>query len=94
MSESSPKLRGAGRLGLVRTAATIAAAISVLFLLCWIGTRVGAAQSHVFVSLFTTQPVASLEALAEGLCWPLLFGAGLGLLAAFFFNLFEGFERQ
>jgi len=93
MSESSPNLSRAGHLSLVRAAAAVSAAISALFLICWIGTKAGAAQSHLFVSLFTAQPVASLEALAEGLCWSLLFGAGLGLLAAFFFNLFESLDR-
>ncbi|KRA64908.1 hypothetical protein ASD89_19630 [Caulobacter sp. Root656] len=94
MSESSPRLPRVGRLGLARTAAAGAAAWALLFLFCWIGTQLGAAQSHMFVSLFTAQPVATPAALAEGLCWSLVFGAGLGLLAAFFFNLFEGFDRR
>lgn len=94
MSESSPSLARIGRLSLVRTAAAGAAAFPVIFLICWIGTQIGAAQSHMFVSLFTAQPVATVGALVEGLCWSLAFGAGLGLLAAFFFNLFEGFDHR
>lgn len=77
------------KFGLWRSAAAGAATLGVLFVICWAGNAlVGLTGSHMFLELFTRAPVQSLWALAEGLCWALVFGAITGLLAAFFYNLF------
>jgi hypothetical protein len=48
----------------------------------------------MFISLFTTQPVGSGGALAEGLCWSLLFGALTGIVVALVYNLFGFLDRR
>ncbi len=75
------------RLGLLRCALTGAVSVGVFYVLCWAGTAIGmAGASHMFIALFTTEPVASTAALAIGLCWSLLFGALSGALIAFSYN--------
>jgi hypothetical protein len=78
------------RLGIVRAALAGAAVLLVLYAVCWIGAAVGGLSvSHMFISLFTAQPVGSQAALLEGAGWSLVFGAASGALVAFFFNVFS-----
>lgn len=80
--------RGAG---LLRAGLTGAAVSGVLFLACWLGTSIeGLSVTHAFISLFTTEPVTSQAALAEGGVWAVVFGAFAGALIAFFHGLFAG----
>jgi hypothetical protein len=46
------------------------------------------AASHLYLSLFTTAPSASIAALAQGVCLSMVFGAVTGALVALFGNLF------
>lgn len=81
--------RVVGKLGVWRCAATSAAVLGVLFLVCWLAAAfAGLRGSHMFIAIFTRAPVQSSAALAEGLCWSLLFGAATGALVAIFYNLF------
>lgn len=78
----------ASRLGILRAALAGAAVLLVLYIACWVGAAVGGLSvSHMFISLFTAQPVASQGALVEGGAWSLVFGAATGALVAFFFNI-------
>lgn len=71
-----------------------AGTLLALFALCWIATAAGDLRlSHMFIELFTAQPVASGAALLEGLAFSLLFGAASGFLLAVNYNLF-GFVEQ
>lgn len=81
-------------LGVIRCAASAALSLMVLFALCWAGAVVVESQSHMFIALFTTQPVSSTTALVEGLCWSLVFGAVAGALIAAFYNLLSRFDRR
>jgi hypothetical protein len=82
------------RLSLVRTALAGAAVFVVLFAICWAAAAFGGGTfSHMFISLFTGQPVGSQAALFEGLVWSIVFGASTGALVAFFFNLFKAGGR-
>lgn len=82
------------RLGIVRSALAGAAVVAVLFAACWIGTAVsGLAVSHMFIALFTAEPVASQAALVQGLASAIVFGAIAGALVAFFYNLFNVARR-
>lgn len=86
---------GAHRLGVWRCAATGAVALAVVLAVCWVGTLFAQfTWPHMFISLFTTQPVGSGGALAEGLCWSLLFGALTGIVVALVYNLFGFLDRR
>ena len=83
------------RLGLLRCALTGAASVGVFYVLCWAGAAIGmAGVSHMFIALFTTSPIASMAALAIGLCWSLLFGALSGALIAVSYNCFGFLGRS
>jgi hypothetical protein len=78
------------RLDFLRCAATGTAVLASLFVFCWIGAAIGDLRfSHMFIQLFTTAPVGSVVALAQGACWALGFGAIMGALFAFFYNIFD-----
>jgi hypothetical protein len=67
----------------VRSLATGALSVGVLYLLCWIGALIAPFRaSHMFIGLFTTEVPASIAALALGLPWALAFGGLSGALVA------------
>ncbi|CAN5285597.1 hypothetical protein BH10PSE14_BH10PSE14_20570 [soil metagenome] len=79
----------AGRLNVVRCAATGAALLSAIFVLCWLAAALfGAIGSHMYMAMFTPTLPGSFIALAAGLCWSILFGAVAGGVLAVFYNLF------
>ena len=75
------------KLSVVRLALTGAATLTLLFLLCWLGAVAWpGVLSHMFIALFTTAPVTSLAALAQGLCGALFFGGLSGAILALAYN--------
>jgi hypothetical protein len=77
------------RAGLIHFAVTGALTAAVLYALCWGGAALGwSAASHLYLSLFTTEPAASSAALVQGVCLSIGFGALAGALTAVFANLF------
>lgn len=77
------------RAGLFHFAATGAASAAVLYALCWAGAALGwSAASHLYLSLFSTEPATSWAALLQGVCLSIGFGAVAGALIAAFGNLF------
>lgn len=83
-----------GRLGIVHSAATGAITLGVIFAACWLGTFTAMPVTHAFIPLFTPAPIASTDALAEGLCWSLVFGAWSGLVLAVVSNTLSRFRRS
>jgi hypothetical protein len=82
-------------LSVVRLLATGALSAGIVFFLCWLGTFVSVSNpTHAFISLFTTAPVGSVEALAVGLGWSLLFGALVGAVFALAYNWTKLLERR
>lgn len=81
-------------LSLVRCAATLGIGVPLFFFICWLGAQVGAEAPHAFIGLFTSQPLASGAALAEGLCWSLVFGIFAGALLAALYNGFRFLDRR
>ena len=79
---------GPARLNAVRCGLTAAVALAALFVICWAGAAMNFTASHMFISLFTVAPAASLTALAAGICWSLVFGGLTGVLIALAFNAF------
>ena len=75
------------RLDVVRCALTGALVAALLFVLCWIGTFIPfASPTHAYIGLFTPAPMSSVQALLEGSCWSLAFGALIGVLVALVYN--------
>jgi hypothetical protein len=80
--------------GVIRLAATLGATSLLIFVLCWLGTFIGSATLvHAYIGLFTTAGPQSVQALAEGAFWSLLFGIVSGGIIATFYNLFAGLDR-
>lgn len=83
------------RIGAIRLAVAGALTAGVVFALCWLGTFVPyTSPTHAYIGLFTTAPIGSAAALAEGGLWSLLFGALAGALFALVYNLAAPFERR
>jgi hypothetical protein len=90
MSEASHS-----RLSATRCALTGAVVLVILFAACWVAAAAGlAGGSHMYISIFTLAPVASLAALGVGLCWSVVFGAATGALIAVAYNAFGFIERH
>ena len=58
-----------------------------VFILCWLGTFVPfSSPTHAYIGLFTNADMSSGQALFEGTCWSLLFGALVGAVFALVYN--------
>lgn len=92
--ETSGK-RHCHKLGILRGAATGAAAFVLFYLLCWLGAALGLAYvSHMYLALFTSAEITSATALVTGLCLSFGFGAFAGALLAICYNLFGFLEPR
>lgn len=59
----------------------------LFFVLCWLGALLPLGPAtHMYLQLFTNAKTTSLSALAQGLCWSLLFGLIAGTLIAVVYN--------
>ncbi len=83
------------KLGIARVAIASAATTVAFYVICWVGAflPIGPA-THMYLQLFTNAEVASVTALAVGLCWSLAFGLIAGTMFAVFYNLFAGFDHR
>ena len=87
--------QSAHALGVFRCAVTLGLTLGVAFALCWVAAASGILPgAHMFISLFTAQPVASTAALGFGLLSSL--GAGLvaGAIAALIYNALAFLQRS
>ena len=92
VAESRPVSR---RLSVGRCAGTGGFVVTALFALCWIGAAAGwVLLSHMYIALFTTAPVGSVAALAEGISFAIGFGALCGALTGLGFNATAFLERS
>lgn len=83
------------KLSPLRCGLTGAIVLSVLFAICWIAAAAGyAGGSHMYLSIFTLAPAASLTSLAVGLCWSVVFGAVTGALIAVTYNALAFVEHR
>jgi hypothetical protein len=84
MSDTTPN-----KLSIVRCTLTGAAVLVIQFAICWASAAAGfAGGSHMYISIFTLEPVGSLDALAIGSCWSVVFGGLTGALIAITYNAF------
>ncbi len=82
-------------IGILRLAATLGLSAGVVFVLCWAGTFIaGASLTHAYIGLFTLAEPHSVQALVEGTCWSLAFGALAGAVIAICYNLFSGLQPR
>ncbi len=78
---------GDRNLSVLRCTLTGALAAALLFILCWIGTFLPfSSPTHAYIGLFTPAEMTSVEALVQGTCWSLAFGAIIGGLIALVYN--------
>lgn len=83
------------RISIAQAAAATAVTFAALFVACWVGALVpDFGATHAYIALFTSAPVASTAALAQGVCWSFLFGAVAGGALAFFLNAFSPLARR
>lgn len=94
MTATSPPDRSTRPLSVIRCAAATALGLTVLFALCWAGAAFVESPSHMFVALFTRQPITSTAALLDGFLWSPVFGALAGALIAASYNLLGRLDRR
>jgi hypothetical protein len=74
---------------------TLGAAAWLIFAFCWLGTFIAFfSPTHAYIGLFTDADAQSVQALAEGGLWSLLFGVLSGGVIAAFYNLFAFLDRR
>jgi hypothetical protein len=74
-------------IGVYHLTGTAALTAGVVFLFCWLGTFIPASSpTHAYINLFTNAPADSVQALAEGLLWSLLFGGLVGAVFSLIYN--------
>ena len=77
---------------IVRFAANGAIVAGIFFVLCWVGALLPLGPAtHLYLQLFTPAEISSSLALAQGLCWSLVFGGILGALIAAVHSLLRRF---
>ncbi|HEX6742245.1 MAG TPA: hypothetical protein VF079_10700 [Sphingomicrobium sp.] len=84
------------KIGVLRLSLTGAIVAGLFYALCWVGRLVlpiGPA-SHMYLQLFTSADLSSGMALAQGLCWSVVFGLLIGALGAFVYNWLGALERK
>ena len=75
-------------------AATGAIAAAIFFALCWLAVYLPLdGPTHMYLQLFTPAEAGPVAALAQGLCWSLVFGAVAGGLIAIVFNVLTYLTR-
>lgn len=82
-------------LSVSRCAVTAGLTLAIVFAICWAGAAAGVLpRSHMFISLFTDQPVDSAAALGFGLLAALGSGLGSGAIWALIYNAFAFLQRS
>lgn len=83
------------KLSILRCTLTGAAVLAIQFAVCWAAAALGfTGGSHMYISIFTVEPVASPAALGVGLFWSLVFGGLTGALVAAIYNGFAIVQRR
>lgn len=82
-------------LSVTRLLASGGGTAAVAFILCWLGTYLPfGSPTHAYIPLFTNADIRSVQALAEGTLWSLLFGALVGGLFALVYNAMAFLDRR
>ncbi len=83
------------RLSLPRFALTGALTALILFVLCWLASQVGNLPlTHMWIGLFTPDPLSSSSALITGGLSSFGAGAVLGAVIAIIYNALGSLERR
>lgn len=81
-------------LSISRCAVTLGLTLGIAFALCWAAAAAGFLPgAHMFISLFTAQPVESTGALGFGLVSSLGAGLVVGAIWALIYNAFAFLQR-
>ena len=83
------------RVGVLRVAGAAGLSAAIIFVLCWLGLFIPlSSPTHAYVGLFTSAEMRSVQALAEGSLWSLLFGFLSGAVFASVYNGLGGLDRR
>lgn len=95
ISAGLPVRGGASRPGVLRFAVTGAIVSTIFFILCWVAALLPIGPGpHMYLQLFTDADIGTGVALAQGLCWSVVFGALVGGLIALVYNLLGSLDRR
>jgi hypothetical protein len=86
-SEMTSSSFSVARFNIARATVATALATGILFAACWVGAVIKVSAAHMFVALFTSQPIDSLAALSNGLVSSVVFGALFGLAVSAVYNV-------
>ena len=87
--------RQARNISVMRLIVATGATAAIVFVFCWLGTFVPfSSPTHAYISLFTNAEVGSSQALIEGTCWSLLFGALVGAVFGVTYNATAAFSAS
>jgi len=87
--------RQARTISVLRLIVASGATAAIVFVFCWLGTFVPfSSPTHAYISLFTNAGISSSQALIEGICWSLLFGALVGAVFGVTYNATAAFSAS
>jgi ABC-type multidrug transport system permease subunit len=90
MSTADPPELAVSQNRIIHSTAVGAIVSGIVFLGCWLLALAPLTGTHALIALFTASPATSSEALVQGLCWSLVFGAWVGFLIAAVSRLVRG----
>ena len=83
------------KISIARLSLTGGLSLLIVFVACWIGAVAFTLPvTHMFISLFTSDPIASITALCIGAFWAFIWGAFVGAVTAIVFNLLGFADRS
>ena len=83
------------RISIARLSLTGGLSLLIVFVACWISAVAFTLPvTHMFISLFTSDPIASITALCIGAFWAFIWGAFVGAVTAIVFNLLGFADRS
>ena len=82
------------KISIARLSLTGGLSLLIVFVACWIGAAAFSLPvTHRFITLFTSDPIASITALCIGAFWAFIWGAFVGAVTALVFNLVGFVDR-
>ena len=82
-------------LGVLRLALTGALFTGIFYILCWTGAALGIVPvTHMYLQLFSGEPMGSTAMAVEGTIWSVVFGLLGGTLIAIIYNALAFLDRR
>lgn len=82
-------------IGIRRLALTGALSTGIFYVLCWSGAALGIVPvTHMYLQLFSDEPMGSTAMVFEGAIWSVVFGLLAGALVAVIYNALAFLDRR